>query len=322
MYNSFVSFIYSFWCDCKWDCFVNYLFRLFLDSVFKSSKWENLECTKPPHSVVLSGPQAPRVCRIPLVLWEKNDRNSSLGSPLKRWNLGLRCELFPSPGRNKGFLILCWVAGGKGGTMATEWMLVQTITFILSSPQPGTLSCQCLDSGQTEANPLGSLSAIPQVKMLDVRFSFLFPSQGRSQELEFSFRSPCFDVAGFMLTWGGRASWHVLWFLTRELVYVLLSQSFCRQQEGMGFPIPPFCWRHPLEVTHHNNLTQTTYIPGNIFIKNFADSDGSSNIFIKYVHLSSTENNGWTKESLLQFKRTLCLSTTLVKCWLNLVRKR
>ena len=66
--------------------------------------------------------------------------------------------------------------------MATEWILVQTITFILSSPQPGTLSCQCLDSGKTEANPLGSLSATPQVKMLDVGFSFLFPSQGRSQE--------------------------------------------------------------------------------------------------------------------------------------------
>lgn len=314
MYNSFVSFIYSFWCDCKWDCFVNYIFRLFLDRVFKFSKWENLEWHQTTPLCCSQWPLGTSSMQDTISALREERQKLSLGSPLKRWNVGLRCQLFPSPGRNKGFLILCWVVGGKGGTMATEWMLVQTITFILSSPQPGTLSCQCLDSGQTEANPLGSLSAIPQVKMLDGCFSFLFPSQGRSQELEFSFRSPCFNVAGFMLTWGGRASWHVFWFLTRELVYVLLSQSFCRQQEGIGLPIPPFCWRHPLEVTHHKNLTQTTYIPGNIFIKNFADSDGSSNIFIKYVHSSGTENNGWTKESLLQFKRTLCLSTTLVKC--------
>lgn len=34
---------------------------------------------------------------------------------------------------------------------------VQTVAFVLQSPQPSTLSCQCLDLGKTETSPSGSL---------------------------------------------------------------------------------------------------------------------------------------------------------------------
>lgn len=46
----------------------------------------------------------------------------------------------------------------KGGTMINKCVLVQAITFVLSDPQQGTLSCQHLDSGMTEISILKSPS--------------------------------------------------------------------------------------------------------------------------------------------------------------------
>lgn len=56
--------------------------------------------------------------------------------------------------RGGDFLLLIHTDLGVG-TMASVCVLVQTVMFILRSPQPDALSYQGLDSGKPETSPLG-----------------------------------------------------------------------------------------------------------------------------------------------------------------------
>lgn len=71
--------------------------------------------------------------------------------------------------------------------MASEFMLVQMITIVLSSPQPGVLYCQCLDSGKTKTSLSGSPQKSEHLMLVSV-FSF-FPL--RSQIMRFFFFPSC-----------------------------------------------------------------------------------------------------------------------------------
>lgn len=73
----------------------------------------------------------------------------------------------------------------QGMSIVSECMPVQTFAFVLSSPQPGTLSYQHLDSGKTETSPLGRPW---KVCTSYICFSLLLPSPERNWELEVFFQ--------------------------------------------------------------------------------------------------------------------------------------
>lgn len=188
-------------------------------------------------------------------------------------------QLLPPSGKSRGFLLFIphW-ARGWGETMASEWVLVQTINFIFSHPQLGTISFQCLDSGTTEASPLGSPLSVPtQAKILGTCFTLLFPSPGRSQVLGNFFA----DHHALMSLVSCLSGVQELLNMFSGLVPVLLSLCFCGWKKGLGVSFSPFCWYHPLEVTHHNNLFlhQNYLYPSKNFQKWSRWCD-SSNIFI------------------------------------------
>lgn len=81
------------------------------------------------------------------VLQVKQDRNQSLAQSSNSWNAGHILQCFPYLGRSQG-------RSSNGKWMYC--MLVQTIAFVLSGHNPVLFSCQCLDSGQIKASPLGS----------------------------------------------------------------------------------------------------------------------------------------------------------------------
>lgn len=132
-------------------------------------------------------------------------------------------QLFPSPRKSQDlgvfFHFFCSEPGG--GTMVRECVLVHTLTFVLSSPQPKILSCQHLDSGKTKSSSSGSPSE--SLHIGHTFWFFLSFLKENSATREFFLNSVSlswcregiwqvsatnfptgFDVVGFILTWGAR----------------------------------------------------------------------------------------------------------------------
>lgn len=145
-------------------------------------------------------------------------------------------QLFPSPGR-KAIVGGCLTWTGRV-TMVSEWVLVQAIVFVLSSPQYGTLSCQPLDPDKTKIRH-------SKVWTLDVCFSVLFLSLGRSLQAEFLFIMLCwtrsrnygmwvptrFDTPVLCLLEVQEVNWF-LHFSQRELFCVLLLNLYLCDRKG------------------------------------------------------------------------------------------
>lgn len=104
---------------------------------------------------VSSGWQVSRVYQVSSVLLGKTE-TSPWGSYWKSWDSGHTTNFHSERTQELGVCFHSFhteLVGRDHG----EWIF-QTITFILSSPQPDALSCQCSDSDKTEADPLGSPS--------------------------------------------------------------------------------------------------------------------------------------------------------------------
>lgn len=115
-------------------------------------------------------------------------------------------------------LVPCWA---ERGTIVSGCVLVETITFVLSSPHPNTLYCQ--HEIQTRQKPV-FWAALQNVWTLDKCSSLLFPSPEWSQKLSVFSQSHCielgketitseyhrvfyhFNVASFAFAWGARDS--------------------------------------------------------------------------------------------------------------------
>lgn len=105
-------------------------------------------------SLVLSDPQVSRLCQVPAMLQTSEKETGPSGSVLKSQNVGHMLQLFPTTGRSweLGVFSRLFQVEPRGGTMASKFMLVQNVTFILTGPQLGTLSVHHWDSGKAEVS--------------------------------------------------------------------------------------------------------------------------------------------------------------------------
>lgn len=107
---------------------------------------------------VAHGPQTCRVYQILSPLLKRYDRNQSLRQSPRSWNTGHILQLFLSPGRSQelGFFsyVFCTELGGM--TVISEYVLVQTTTFVLRGPDLTPIPIQHLVSGKIETSPLDS----------------------------------------------------------------------------------------------------------------------------------------------------------------------
>lgn len=150
----------------------------------------------------------------------RKDINQSLRKLPGSWNIGCMLQLFSSLEKSWELRVFSHLFYPGGRTMLSEFMLVQMITIVLSSPQPGVLFCQCLDSGKTKTSLSGSPPKSEHLMLVSV-FSF-FPLG--SQIMRFFFSQLChtelggehiasecgefttsFSVTSFVLAWGVEA---------------------------------------------------------------------------------------------------------------------
>lgn len=137
-----------------------------------------LWCSNKPLSTLLffSSNQTSRICWVSSALWDKQDRNQSLGKPLENLEHCKHTPTFSLPRENPGVgsfhpLILYWAKKGGDG----KWLL-QTIAFGF---WPDAFSCQHLDSGKTEAGPLDSPSKKSECYLYDLDFFQIKARNGR-----------------------------------------------------------------------------------------------------------------------------------------------
>lgn len=107
-------------------------------------------------SFSLDGPQASRVCYVTSLLYDSEIKTKQNTAPWKTHNFGHMLHHFlpkDKLGVRTSSRLFC--AELRRGT---RWVstLVQSIAFVLSCPQPSTLSYQCLDSGRRETSPSDS----------------------------------------------------------------------------------------------------------------------------------------------------------------------
>lgn len=65
--------------------------------------------------------------------------------------------------------------------MASEYILVQTVMFVLSVSQPGTLSCQHSTSNKTDYQLLGQPHEISELWLYDTILSFSVYAEAESR---------------------------------------------------------------------------------------------------------------------------------------------
>lgn len=146
--------------------------------------------------------------------------------------------------------------------MASKYVLVQVIAFVLSYLQRNTLSCQHLDSKKTETSPSGS-----PLKSLNIRLMFQYflslPRENPGAEGLLLF-APCWAESWNYSKWVSRlflpvSVWLVLyspwvreplkWFLNFLIkvigpcIVVELASPW--EEESPGLTVSPSCWCHP-----------------------------------------------------------------------------
>lgn len=68
-----------------------------------------------------------------------------------------------------------------GRSMASEYILVQTVMFVLSVSQPGTLSCQHSTSNKTDYQLLGQPHEMSELWLYDTILSFSVYAEAESR---------------------------------------------------------------------------------------------------------------------------------------------
>lgn len=110
---------------------------------------EQQDATK--FSFVLGDTQASRICHAPPVFKDGETEIHSSGHPLKSHNFGCTPNSFHPQGEVRSWeFLLLFPTELQGGTMASEGVLVQTFTFVLSGTFSWQLSpsCASLSLGQ------------------------------------------------------------------------------------------------------------------------------------------------------------------------------
>lgn len=113
------------------------------------------------------------------MLWDRWYRNQSLGQlpvKLEHWTDALTLYL-SERSWDLGVFTHSFSAEPGWDAIASE-CIVETVTFVLRSSQPGMPSCQCSDSGKTETSPSGSTPQKSEHWMYSLVLSFL--SQGEA----------------------------------------------------------------------------------------------------------------------------------------------
>lgn len=122
---------------------------------------EQQDATK--FSFVLGDTQASRICHVPPVFKDGETEIHSSGHPLKSHNFGCTPNSFHPQGEVRSWeFLLLFPTELQGGTMASDGVLVQTFTFVLS----GTFSWQLSPSCASLSLGQGCGAWLPQILLL------------------------------------------------------------------------------------------------------------------------------------------------------------